>query len=399
MLSRTLTLAAVTLLIGCFAADQSRAQVTNLEAGKSPSQIFAGTCTACHKAPRGLLKTVPGSSLQSFLRQHYTTSPEMASLLAGFLISNGAADTRYGAGQSKPGNEKLEARPPSGVPDQLDRFGRRIRPATQEATRPEGEPRQVAKPDADGPLPESGRYGRNGRRLARPGEVPTVEGQPADVVNERGPDGRRLSSQQRLSKRGRPGAEDSPKSEAGKTDAGVEAAKSELSKPEGVKDEPVKSEARKDDGQAASETAKTESPSKTESSKPESSKTEPSNAESAKNDAAKNDVVKGGNSNGESSKVESGPSGGAKPAVEEGKSEAARTEAAKASGELPGRPADSVPVTPAPVPAVSATAASGGTLEPVARSPVAAAVGASPAVTGSAMPPIPAGPPAPPISQ
>src|SRR3954454_8163611 len=149
MLSRALIIATVMLLIGGLTATPVRAQVTNLEAGKSPSQIFAGTCTACHKAPRGLLKTVPGSSLQSFLRQHYTTSPEMASLLAGFLISNGAADTRYGAGQSKPGkDEKLEARPPSGVPEQLDRFGRRIHPATQEATRPEAEPRQAAKPDA-----------------------------------------------------------------------------------------------------------------------------------------------------------------------------------------------------------------------------------------------------------
>ena len=83
MLSRALSLATVTLLIGCFAADPALAQATNLEAGKSPSQIFAGTCTACHKSPRGLLKTVPAGSLQGFLRQHYTTSPEMASLLSG----------------------------------------------------------------------------------------------------------------------------------------------------------------------------------------------------------------------------------------------------------------------------------------------------------------------------
>src|SRR5436305_5300797 len=187
MLSRALSLAAVTLLIGGLPPVPALAQAQNLEAGKSPSQIFAGTCTACHKAPRGLLKTVPGNSLQSFLRQHYTTSPEMASLLAGFLISNGAADTRYGAGQSKPGkDEKPDAKPPSGVAEQLDRFGRRIRPAAQEAARPEAEPRQAAKPDAEGPLPESGRYGRNGRRLARPAEGPVVEGQPAHVVNERG---------------------------------------------------------------------------------------------------------------------------------------------------------------------------------------------------------------------
>src|SRR3954462_613909 len=95
MLSRALSLATVTLLIVCFAAGAARAQVTNLEAGKSPSQIFAGTCAACHKSPRGLLKTVAASSLPGFLRQHYTTSSGMASVLSSFLVSNGATDTRY----------------------------------------------------------------------------------------------------------------------------------------------------------------------------------------------------------------------------------------------------------------------------------------------------------------
>src|SRR6202171_2074281 len=105
MLGRALSLATVTLLIGCFAAGAAHAQATNLEAGKSPSQIFAGTCTACHKSPRGLLKTVPASSLPGFLRQHYTTSGDMASVLSSFLVSNGAADTRHVGTQSKPGND------------------------------------------------------------------------------------------------------------------------------------------------------------------------------------------------------------------------------------------------------------------------------------------------------
>ena len=50
---------------------------------------------ASSKSPRGLLKTVPASSLPGFLRQHYTTSSDMASVLASFLVSNGATDTRY----------------------------------------------------------------------------------------------------------------------------------------------------------------------------------------------------------------------------------------------------------------------------------------------------------------
>src|SRR3984957_6301541 len=117
MLSRALSLATVTLLIGCFAAVPAWAQATNLEAGKSPSQIFAGTCTACHKGPRGLLKTVPAGSLQGFLRQHYTTSPEMASLLASFLISNGATDTRYSGAQAKPAKDAKSDAPATGFAD------------------------------------------------------------------------------------------------------------------------------------------------------------------------------------------------------------------------------------------------------------------------------------------
>src|SRR6266850_7365428 len=131
MLSRALSLATVTLVIGCLTAVAVRA-VENLEAGKSPSQIFAGTCNACHKSPRGLLKTVPASSLPGFLRQHYTTSSDMASVLASFLVSNGATDTRY-QGKDQPKTDaakgaKQEARPDA-KPDQLDRFGRRQNPA------------------------------------------------------------------------------------------------------------------------------------------------------------------------------------------------------------------------------------------------------------------------------
>src|SRR3984957_11616687 len=199
MLSRALSLATVTLLIGCFAAVPAWAQATNLEAGKSPSQIFAGTCTACHKGPRGLLKTVPAGSLQGFLRQHYTTSPEMASLLASFLVSNGAADTRYA--QPKEG---AKSGPSAGV-EQLDRYGHRLRPAAPpEAPKPEADPREAAKPDAEG------LHGRNAKLLARPGEAPAAEGVAPAATNERGPDGRKLSARQM---RGKPGSEEPPKTE------------------------------------------------------------------------------------------------------------------------------------------------------------------------------------------
>ena len=92
MSGRALIFATVILVAG-FAANSAQAQ--NLEAGKSPSQIFAGTCSACHKSPRGLLKSVSVSALPGFLRQHYTTSSDMASVLSSYLVSNGASDTRY----------------------------------------------------------------------------------------------------------------------------------------------------------------------------------------------------------------------------------------------------------------------------------------------------------------
>src|SRR4051794_6954957 len=164
MLSRALSLATVMLLIGGFAAAPVRAQ--NLEAGKSPSQIFAGTCTVCHKGARGLLKTVAPGSLPGFLRQHYTTSSEMASVLSAYLVSNGAADTRYIGSQPKQGAKDAKQEP-SGQPAQLDRFGRPIRRGSQEASRPDG----------NGHLPQAEPDGRR-NRLANPDAAkPPGEGQ------------------------------------------------------------------------------------------------------------------------------------------------------------------------------------------------------------------------------
>src|SRR5579863_6272723 len=102
MSSRARTFAAVTFLIGWLIGPAAWAQAQNLEAGKSPSQLFAGACSACHKSPRGLLKSVSPASLPAFLKEHYTTSGEMASQLATYLISNGAGDGR----QAKQGADK-----------------------------------------------------------------------------------------------------------------------------------------------------------------------------------------------------------------------------------------------------------------------------------------------------
>src|ERR1700722_12014720 len=189
MLGRALSFAAVTLLIGCFAAYSVRAQ--NLEAGKSPSQIFAGTCNACHKSPRGLLKTVSPGSLPGFLREHYTTSSEMASLLSSYLVSNGANDSR---------GSRSGADAKSGGGSDADRQGRRMRSGSQESARPE----------SDG-QPGEGRQGR--RRLSRPGEGPDDARPAAD-------DDRKPTAKQRLGKRGPPGSEELPQTDSDKSAVG-----------------------------------------------------------------------------------------------------------------------------------------------------------------------------------
>jgi hypothetical protein len=342
MLSRALSLATVTLLIGWLVAAPVRAQTQNLEAGKSPSQIFAGACTACHKSPRGLLKTVSPGSLPGFLHQHYTTSSDMASLISSYLVSNGATDTRYG---SKPSTEpKSEARSGSG-PEQPDRQGRRMRPGAQEA----------AKPDAEG-ISQQGESGRQGhRRLARPAEgpdetKPVVDGQ-APVQAD---DARKLTAKQRSSKQGRPGGEEAPKADTAKSDAAkLDAAKPDTANSDAGKDESPKAESRSE-------------PANEDSGKPEG--TGP--AGEGKSEAAK---VEGPNDNG--------------------------------SGAPPVLRADPVPaVTPAPpTPAASPAAVSSGAPEHAAAPrPSAPVAPGPPAVTASAPPPAPAaasGPPLPPISQ
>jgi hypothetical protein len=167
MLSRALSSATVMLLIGCLTAGVARA-AENLDAGKSPSQMFSNTCSACHKSPRGLLRNTSASSLPGFLRQHYTTGSQMASVLSSYLISSGAADPRYQSkDQSKQKDAKQDGRP--------DRPGRRPPPAAPaEASRPDGE---VGAPQGEGV-----RRGRDAKRFARPQPAPEAtlpaDGQP-----------------------------------------------------------------------------------------------------------------------------------------------------------------------------------------------------------------------------
>ena len=328
MLSRALSLATVTLLIGCLTAGVARAG-ENLDAGKSPSQIFSNTCSACHKSPRGLLKNTPASSLPGFLRQHYTTGTDMASVLSSYLISNGAADPRYqGKDQAKQKGAKQD-----GKPDQPERFGRRQPPAAPA--------QEAARPDAEGtPQGEGGRRGRDAKRFARPHAAPDAA-KPDGQAPAQGATDSKSGVRQKQGRRGRPPATQEP-------------AKTEPAAP----------------GDAANEDASRDA------AKAETATTDP-----AKTDAIKTDGVKGEGDrpSGDAAK----PAGEMEKPAREDRSEAAKVDAAKENaGSEPN------PLRPDPVPAVTSASPASAAPEPgsSAASPPPATAPAPPA--GPPVPPI-----------
>ena len=345
MLSRALSLATVTLLIGCLTAGVARA-VENLDAGKSPSQIFSNTCSACHKSPRGLLKSVSSSSLPGFLRQHYTTGTDMASVLSSYLISNGAADPRY---QSKDQPKQKDAKQ-DGKADQPDRLGRRQPPAApaQEASRP----------DADGAPPqgEGARPGRDAKRLARPHTAPEAA-KPADGQT--------------------------PVQAATDSKSGVRQKQGRRGKP--VTEEPPKTQ------QAAPGDAANEDPSR-DAAKAETAATDSGKTDPAKTDPAKTDAI---TTDGDKPASEA-----AKPASESEKpARESRSETAKVDAPKENVGSEPNPLRPDPVPPASATTAPEPAASPSAAAPAPATPPPVTATAPAASPVAPAGPPTPPISR
>ena len=123
---------------------------TNLDQGKSASQIFAAACVECHKAPRGLAKGRNSAALTDFLREHYTTSRDQAAALAAYVLGGRGAEPVGGTAQGKgpkPAAERAERGPPSGEeprePKPTKRQARQSKP--EEGTRTEA--KSDAKPE------------------------------------------------------------------------------------------------------------------------------------------------------------------------------------------------------------------------------------------------------------
>jgi hypothetical protein len=84
---------AFALTIGVLAAlapALARAQ-TNIDQGKSASQIFSNACAECHKSASALRKGKSAAAVAEFLREHYTTGSAQAASLAAYVV--GGRDT------------------------------------------------------------------------------------------------------------------------------------------------------------------------------------------------------------------------------------------------------------------------------------------------------------------
>jgi hypothetical protein len=73
------------LLAGAFIWSAPAHAQINMDSGKSPAQIFATTCHACHRSPREIKPTSAG-----FLREHYTAGRNEAAAMAAYLASVGS---------------------------------------------------------------------------------------------------------------------------------------------------------------------------------------------------------------------------------------------------------------------------------------------------------------------
>ena len=140
---------------------------TNIDQGKSASELFANYCAVCHKSTRGLANGRNSLTLSLFLREHYATSSQQAASLAAYVISAGG-----NAPAAKPERAKSE-----------EPKGQEARGQGQEAKGQEAKPHET-KPRAASARSEPEKPAHGGQLGGQPEHeeaAPTGQG-PAPVV-------------------------------------------------------------------------------------------------------------------------------------------------------------------------------------------------------------------------
>ncbi|MEJ2434722.1 MAG: hypothetical protein P8Y53_16740, partial [Pseudolabrys sp.] len=166
--------AAVVALLALFIAAPAVAQ-ENIDAGKSPAELYRQDCAICHKSPYGLAKA-GGSGLESYLRVHYTASRESAAAIARYLVAldRKAAHehARQGARHHRAKADKLPPRrPAAGKGD--------AKAGAKQAGKPEAKPANKPVEAEAAPKPKSGSAKTDGTKTdtAKPASATSVKAQ------------------------------------------------------------------------------------------------------------------------------------------------------------------------------------------------------------------------------
>jgi len=105
-----LVVAAIVALGGSVAVAQ------NLDQGKPAPKLFAESCAACHRSPRGLAKGRFHLTLYLFLQKHYSSSSSSAWALTSYLESVDSGKRVAAKSAAKTGASRSSVRPPAPVP-------------------------------------------------------------------------------------------------------------------------------------------------------------------------------------------------------------------------------------------------------------------------------------------
>jgi hypothetical protein len=139
-------------LVAVLAPAMAYAQ-TNLDQGKSASQIFAAGCAECHKAPRGLANGKNAAAVADFLREHYTTSREQAAALAAYVLGGRGTEPVGAAAQGKgqkPAAERVERDAPTPEePKPSKRQARQAKPEDGARTEAKSDAKPEVKPETE----------------------------------------------------------------------------------------------------------------------------------------------------------------------------------------------------------------------------------------------------------
>jgi hypothetical protein len=186
---------------------------TNLDQGKSASQIFASACAECHKEAHALSKGKNAARLADFLGEHYTTNAQQAAALAAYIVGGRGGEPIGAAAQGRgqkpaaqrasvtteePKPPKHQAKPSVKPEDGKPAEGKPQRP-THEAAKPKDNASPDEQPALTGPIlaPEIGPQerrpvaSRSRRKEPKtpqsPQEPAAVAHGPAPVVTEPAP--------------------------------------------------------------------------------------------------------------------------------------------------------------------------------------------------------------------